>query len=146
MLYGIKAFGRKYGWILLGSTQADTYFVFCQILDIAFENHFIGDIICITVSFIKDNGVALTEIRKRSLCFKSFTSDSLTCRGFISGNIISNSFISGNVIYGRLIQQSFPSLFLFKERKSKSGFMFIGSMILLYSQIIDDFSGLAFLR
>ncbi len=62
---GIKAFGRKYGWILLGSTQADTYFVFCQILDIAFENHFIGDIICITVSFIKDNGVALTELGRK---------------------------------------------------------------------------------
>ena len=106
MLYGIKAFGRKYGWILLGSTQADTYFVFCQILDIAFENHFIGDIICITVSFIKDNGVALTEIRKESFSMKHLTS-------------------SG---------------------KSKSGFIFIGGMVLLYFQIINDFSSLTFLR
>ena len=64
MFYRIKAFGRKYGWILLGSTQADTYFVFCQVLDIAFENHFIGNVICIAVTFIKDNGVALTEIRR----------------------------------------------------------------------------------
>ena len=141
MFYRIEAFGRKHGWILLGSTQADTYFVFCQILDIAFENHFIGDIICIAIPFIKDNSISLTEIRKKSFTFKSSISDYITFRDFIFSNIT-----SGSPSYGDLICQSIPCFFLLKKRKSKSGFMFIGRMILLYFQIINDFSGLTFLR
>ena len=69
-----------------------------QIFNISFEYHFIGNIICIRVPFVKDYGIALTEIREKS---------------------------------------SFSSHLLFRrEGQRKTGFMFIGCMILLNSQII----------
>ena len=83
----------------------EKYFIFRQVLNITFENHFIGDIIRISVAFIKDYGISLTKIREECVSMKPFTSSS----------------------------------------KSKAGSIFIGGMVLLYFQIINDFSGLTFL-
>ena len=64
MFYRIKAIGREHRRILLCSPKADTYFMIGQMFDIALEYHFIGYVIRPTVSFIEDNGITLTEIRK----------------------------------------------------------------------------------
>ena len=81
-----------------------------QIFNISFEYHFIGNIIYIRVPFVKDYGIALTEIREKS----SFSSHLLFRREgqrktsfmFIGCMILLNSQIIKNLSCFAFLRQS----------------------------------------